>query len=59
MLRGGRMLRQSRQDRFLVLRSGVLYYWRRVPKALKEIDFRAPIVRHSLRTEDLAKARAT
>jgi hypothetical protein len=52
------MLRQSRQDRFLVLRNGVLYYWRRVPKALKEIDFRAPIVRHSLRTEDLAKARA-
>lgn len=36
----------------------VLYYWRRVPKALEEIDFRAPIVRHSLRTEDLAKARA-
>ena len=52
------MLRQSRQDRFLVVRNGVLYYWRRVPKALKEIDFRAPIVRHSLRTEDLAKARA-
>ena len=52
------MLRQSRQDRFLVVRNGVLYYWRRVPKALNEIDFRAPIVRHSLRTEDLAKARA-
>ncbi len=42
----------------MVARSGVLYYWRRVPKALKEIDFRAPIVRHSLRTEVSAKARA-
>jgi integrase len=52
------MLRQSRQDRFLVLRNDILYYWRRVPKALKEIDLRAPIVRHSLRTEDLARARA-
>jgi integrase len=51
------MLRQSQQDRFLVLRSGVLYYWRRVPKALKAIDTRAPIVRHSLKTDDLAKAR--
>jgi hypothetical protein len=28
------------------------------PKALKQIDIRAPIVRHSLRTKDLAKARA-
>jgi hypothetical protein len=42
----------------LVLRNDVLYYWRRVPKALKGIDVRAPIVRHSLRTKDLAKARA-
>jgi hypothetical protein len=52
------MLRQSRQDRFLVVRNGVLYYWRRVPKVLRETDIRAPIVRHSLRTDDLAKARA-
>jgi hypothetical protein len=33
------MLWQSRQHRFLVLRNDVLYYWRRVPKALKETTF--------------------
>ena len=42
----------------MVLRNGILYYWRRVPKALREIDSRAPIVRQSLKTDDLAKARA-
>jgi hypothetical protein len=52
------MLRNSGQDRFLVARNGVWYYWRRVPKTLVEIDTRAPIVRHSLKTDDLAKARA-
>jgi integrase len=52
------MLRQFNRDRFLVLRNGILYYWRRVPQALSEIDTRAPIVRQSLRTDDLAKARA-
>src|SRR5260370_28661632 len=52
------MLRQSQQDRFLVHRNGVLYYWRRVPKTLSKVDARAPIVRQSLRTDDLAKARA-
>jgi integrase len=52
------MLRQSKHDRFLVLRNRLLYYWRRVPKALRKIDTRAPIVRHSLRTDDLSKARA-
>jgi integrase len=52
------MLRQSQQDRFLVHRNGVLYYWRRVPKTLSNVDARAPIVRQSLRTDDLAKARA-
>jgi len=52
------MLRQSKRDQFLILRNGILYYWRRVPKALSEIDARAPIVRQSLRTDDLAKARA-
>jgi hypothetical protein len=29
------MLRQPQQERFLVLRNDVFYYWRRVPKALK------------------------
>jgi len=52
------MLRQVNQDRFLVHRDRVLYYWRRVPKALVRIDRRAPIVRQSLKTDDLAKARA-
>ena len=52
------MLRKSEQDRFLVARNGILYYWRRVPRTLREIDARAPIVRHSLKTDDLAKARA-
>jgi integrase len=52
------MLRQTERDRFLVLRSQVLYYWRRVPKPLREVDTRGPIVRQSLRTDDLAKARA-
>jgi hypothetical protein len=52
------MLRNSGQDRFLVARNGVWYYWRRVPKTLVEIDTRAPVVRHSLKTDDLAKARA-
>jgi hypothetical protein len=52
------MLRNSGQDRFLVARNGVWYYWRRVPKTLVEIDTRAPIVRRSLKTDDLAKARA-
>src|SRR5229473_3116269 len=52
------MLRKSGQDRFLVPRNGILYYWRRVPKMLVTIDSRAPFVRHSLKTDDLAKARA-
>lgn len=52
------MLRKSGQDRFLIPRNGILYYWRRVPTGLCAIDTRAPIVRHSLKTDDLAKARA-
>ena len=52
------MLRKSGQNRFLVPRNGILYYWRRVPKMLVMIDSRAPFVRHSLKTDDLAKARS-
>ncbi|MBB5051887.1 MULTISPECIES: tyrosine-type recombinase/integrase [Afipia] len=52
------MLHKSDQDRFLFPRNGVLYYWRRVPKTLAAIDSRAPLIRHSLKTDDLAKARA-
>ena len=49
------MLRRSGQDRFLVPRNGILYYWRRVPRTLRKIDARAPIMRHSLKTDDLAR----
>src|SRR5260370_7258026 len=52
------MLRKAGQDRFLVPRNGILYYWRRVPKTLVDIDRRPPFVRHSLKTDDLAKARS-
>jgi hypothetical protein len=51
------MVRQGNQDRFLVLRDGVYYYWRRVPKAVAHLDDRAPFIRQSLKTDDLAKAR--
>lgn len=52
------MVRQENQDRFLLLREGVYYYWRRVPKAVAHLDDRAPFIRQSLKTDDLAKARA-
>ncbi|KRR21943.1 hypothetical protein CQ13_06260 [Bradyrhizobium retamae] len=52
------MVRQEQQDRFLLLRAGVYYYWRRVPKAVEHLDDRAPVIRISLKTDDLAKARA-
>jgi hypothetical protein len=55
---GEGMLRKSGQDRFLVPRNGILYYWRRVPKTVVAIDRRAPYVRHSLKADDLAKARS-
>jgi hypothetical protein len=50
------MLRRSGQDRFLAPRNGILCYWRRVPRTLRKIDTRAPIMRHSLKTDDLARA---
>src|SRR5713101_8002371 len=46
------------QDRLLVPRNGILYYWRRDPNTLVDVDSRAPFVRHSLKTDDLAKARS-
>lgn len=52
------MVRQKKQDRFLVQREGVWYYWRRIPKAVDHLDERAPFIRLSLKTDDLAKARA-
>lgn len=44
-------------DRFLLLRAGTYHYRRRVPTALIPFDTRAPVVRRSLGTKDLAKAR--
>ncbi|MEY9885890.1 DUF6538 domain-containing protein [Bradyrhizobium sp. USDA 328] len=52
------MLRQENQDHFLLLREGVYYYWRRVPKTVVHLEDRAPVIRQSLKTDDLAKARA-
>lgn len=44
-------------DRFIVERDGTFHYKRRVPAAVAELDDRAPHVRVSLRTRDLAVAR--
>lgn len=52
------MVRRGNQDRFLLLRDGVYYYWRRVPKVVVHLEDRAPVIRQSLKTDDLAKARA-
>ncbi|MDX3966107.1 MAG: integrase [Bradyrhizobium sp.] len=52
------MVRQENQDRFLLLREGVYYYWRRVPKTVVHLEDRAPVIRQSLKTDDLARARA-
>ncbi|KRB53792.1 integrase [Rhizobium sp. Root708] len=45
-------------DRYLALRNGIYLYKRRVPKLLEDLDGRKPIVRRTLKTRDLAKARA-
>lgn len=52
------MVRQRKQDRFLLLRDGLYYYWRRVPRSVEHLDDRAPFIRQSLKTDDLAEARA-
>lgn len=52
------VVRQRQQDRFLLLRDGLYYYWRRVPRSVEHLDDRAPFIRHSLKTDDLAEARA-
>ncbi len=52
------VVRQRKQDRFLLLRDGLYYYWRRVPRSVEHSDDRAPFIRHSLKTDDLAEARA-
>ena len=52
------MRRHPKHDRFLILRNETYYYWRRVPTSLVSLDTRAPIVRYSLKTDDLVTARA-
>ncbi|EKF20185.1 DUF6538 domain-containing protein [Nitratireductor pacificus] len=46
------------QDRYLQLRDGWYYYKRNVPTAVLLLDERAPRIRVSLKTDDLAIARA-
>ncbi|MET4691922.1 DUF6538 domain-containing protein [Sinorhizobium fredii] len=51
-------MERTEPDRYLTRRNGVYFYKRRVPKVVEALDERQPIVRTSLRTRDLAKARA-
>ncbi|SFQ11932.1 DUF6538 domain-containing protein [Nitratireductor indicus] len=48
----------GKPDRFLYLRDGTYYYMRRVPARLQLVDERSPSIRQSLKTGDLALARA-
>ncbi len=45
-------------DRYMTQRDGIYFYKRRVPALVSELDDRRPIIRTSLKTRDLAKARA-
>lgn len=45
-------------NRYLALRAGNYYYRRKVPLSVAEADSRGPIVRISLKTDDLTLARA-
>lgn len=44
-------------DRFLQQKRGIWYYHRKVPKALRDVDGRAPLVRISLETRSIGEAR--
>lgn len=54
----GRISSRKDPDRFLFKRSGNYYYRRRVPGNLAHVDERAPAIRISLKTDDLALARS-
>lgn len=54
----GRLSARKDADRYLFLRQGNYHYRRKVPAALAHRDSRAPMVRQSLKTSDLALARA-
>ncbi|MBN9243976.1 MAG: integrase [Mesorhizobium sp.] len=53
----GRNRELKKQDRFLAERAGNYYYKRRVPTEVAHLDKRTPIIRMSLKTDDLALAR--
>lgn len=53
----GRRRSQTDPDRFLAERLGNYHYKRRVPVDVGELDDRFPVVRMSLKTDDLALAR--
>jgi integrase len=48
---------KSESDRHLIIRGGIYHYKRRVPASFADLDERAPHVRVSLKTSDLALAR--
>lgn len=51
-------INRNDQDRHLILRRGIYHYKRRVPAIVADKDTRAPHVRTSLKTSDLALARS-
>ncbi|MDK1376753.1 MULTISPECIES: DUF6538 domain-containing protein [unclassified Sinorhizobium] len=51
-------MERTELDRYLITRNGIYFYRRRVPRLVAALDERQPTVRASLRTRDLAKARA-
>lgn len=53
----GRKAAADEADRFLAERAGHWHYKRKVPASVVELDERAPMVRISLKTSDLAEAR--
>jgi integrase len=54
----GRLSAKKDPDRYLFQRAGNYHYMRRVPLSVAHRDSRAPTVRQSLKTSDLALARA-
>jgi hypothetical protein len=53
-----RHYRKVDPDRCLLPRAGICYYWRRIPAVVAAMDSRSPLVRMSLKTDDLVDARA-
>lgn len=47
----------SDADRFLQTKRGIWYYFRKVPKAVRGLDLRSPLVRISLETRSIGDAR--